>query len=252
MHDGRMEKLGTLAWLESSGGKLALFDRLTLIAQGVRARAATRFGSRAKMRNFEVSAILPPDSALVREAVELSQAASEPWLFNHCLRSYFWARLLDRGTKFDDEALFVAFLLHDLGLTDAHRLKGREEQCFTVVGAREAERLAQSHGWSGRRARLAAEAIALHLNVVVGDEHGREAQMVREGSGADVAGLGLQRLERDQIDAVVKLHPRLRLKEEIRTPLHLEARERPDCRIAFLVRSLGFDSLIAGARPFTE
>jgi hypothetical protein len=247
-----MEKLGTLDWLESSGGKLVLFEKLTLIAQGVRARAARRFGSREKVRNLEVGAILPPDSAVVREAFVLSQAASEPWLFNHCLRSYFWARLLDRGTKFDDEALFVAILLHDLGLTGAHRLKGRDLQCFTIVGARAAERLAEAHGWSGQRARLAAEAIALHLNVSVADEHGREAQMVREGSGADVAGLGMHRLERDQVDAVVKLHPRLRLKQEILTPLHLEARERPGCRMAFLVRSLGFEALIASARPFTE
>jgi hypothetical protein len=51
--------------------------------------------------------------------------------------------------------------------------------------------LAARHHWDDARAHLAANAITLHLNVTVGDEHGKEAQMVRAGSGGDVAGLGL-------------------------------------------------------------
>lgn len=37
-----MTSLGTRAWVEYTGGKLALFDKLSMIAQGLRAKAATR------------------------------------------------------------------------------------------------------------------------------------------------------------------------------------------------------------------
>ena len=248
-----MEKMGTLEWLETTRGKLALTDRLTMIAQGVQAQVMRRVRPGAKVRHREVRSILPPDSAMVRAALDLCRADSEPWLVNHCLRAYFFARLLDDGArKFDDEALFVALLLHDLGLTDAHRISGSEEQCFTVIGARAVTKLAREHGFGDARARLAAEAITLHLNVVVGDAHGREAQLVREGSGADVAGLGLHRLARDQIAEVVARHPRLSLKREIQAPLSLEARERPRCRTALLMGALRFGTLIRAAPQFSE
>jgi hypothetical protein len=250
-----MGKLGTLSWLEQTGGRLGWQDRLTMIAQGVRARAETRrrLALGAKVRNLEVADVLPPDSALVREALMLCREASKPYLFNHCIRAYFWARLLDDQSKrFDNEATFVALLLHDLGLTDAHRLHESKDFCFTIVGAKAVEELGTKHGWPDHRVRLAAEAIALHLNVTVGDRHGREAQLVRMGSGADVAGLGLDMLQKDQIDDVVKAHPRHGLKREIATVLTIEADQRPGCRIHFMNERLGFQRLVRSAPYFTE
>lgn len=250
-----MRKLGTLTWMERTGGRLAWYDRMTLVAQGVQARFAGYRQHRVgeKRRHREVSNILPPDSAITREAIAMAQDASSPSLFNHCLRSYFWARLLDSDARpFDDEAVFVALMLHDLGLTDRWRLQGQTHHCFTVVGARAAQELASSHQWTEARANVAAGAIALHLNVTVGDEHGKEAQMVRAGSGGDVAGLGLGVLERDQITEVVCRYPRLGLKSEVTSALLIEVTERPCCRIAFLCQSFGFVDLIQGNRIFQE
>lgn len=250
-----MAKLGTLSWLERTGGKLAWRDRLVMVAQGVRARADTKKRMKAgfKLRNIEVDAILPPDSAITREATAICLDASAPYLFNHCLRAYFWARLLDDGRQqFDDEALFTALMLHDLGLTDSHRLIGEKEQCFTIVGARKAWELAAKHHWTGKRANVAAEAITLHLNITVHSRHGKEAQMVRAGSGGDVAGLGLDVLQADQIESVVARYPRLDLKNEILKPLSIEVSERTCCRIAFLHTKLAFADLIRRAPMFRE
>lgn len=247
--------IGSLSWMERTGGRLAWHDKLTLIAQGVQLRLqlAGKHREKARRRWREVSDILPPDSAAVREAFALAQDASPPYLLNHCLRAYFWARLLDTDTRpFDDEAVFVALLLHDLGLTDRGRLKGEAPHCFTVVGARAAEELAARHQWTDSRARLTANAITLHLNVMVGAEQGKEAQMVRAGSGADVAGLGLAVLERDQIAEVVSAYPRLALKSEMVGVLMTETHERPCCRTAFLCQRLGFVELVRGNRAFAE
>ncbi|MCU7917876.1 MAG: HD domain-containing protein [Candidatus Thiodiazotropha sp. (ex Epidulcina cf. delphinae)] len=250
-----MAKVGTLQWVEKCNGKLGLIERLTMVAQGVKAKAETRWRIKegVKVRNIEVEAILPPDSAIAREAMAICEEASRPFLFNHCLRSYFWARLLDDGSEpFDDEALFTALMLHDMGLTDGYRLNGTQQQCFTIVGAQIADELARQHNWTDKRASIAANAITLHLNIVVDPAHGKEAKMVRAGSGGDVAGLGLDVLGDDQIHAVCTKYPRLNMKGNMRSALGIETKERPECRIAFLDKKLGFGRLIAQAPMFSE
>jgi hypothetical protein len=162
---------------------------------------------------LQASALHKPTGRHAREAVAICQDASPPFLFNHCLRAYFWARLLDEDHRpFDDEAVFTALLLHELGLCEGHPVHPDPGECFTIVGARSASELAGRHGWPDRRAALASEAIALHLNISVGKVHGKEARMVRTGSGGDVAGLGLDVLPGDQINAVVDRYPRLEMK----------------------------------------
>lgn len=250
-----MTELGTVRWIERTGGRLAWHERLSLIAQAVRSRAATAIAKRSerRIRVLEVEEILPPDSSITREAISLSQDLSKPFLFNHCIRSYFWARLLDQDTSpFDDEAVFTAFMLHDLGLTDQGGRAANPGHCFTQVGARQAYELARNHGWSDRRAELTANAITLHLNVLVADRHGKEARMVRAGTGADIAGQGLHRLQPDQINEVVSRIPRLSLKREIVTRLSDEARAQPNSRIAFLCDRLHIHRLIERSAMFVD
>ncbi len=246
-----MAQLGTLEWAEKTHGKLGLRDKFAMIYQGVRARAATkdRMRNNVKFRFMEVDDIVPPDSVVAREAMMMCEEDSAPYLFHHCLRAYYWARLLDDGKRrFDDEALFVAFMLHDMGLTDRHRIRNTTDHCFTMVGAKMTQELGAKHRWSDKRSDLAANAISLHLNVSVAPAHGREAELLRLGSGADVAGLGTDVLHQDQIDAVVTKYPRLNLKTEMAKPLGIEVRERPCCRIAFLHTKLGFGGLIKNSK----
>ena len=115
---------------------------------------------------------------------------------------------------FDDEALFTAFMMHDLGLTDDYRLDNDKQQCFTSVGALRVSELARKHDWSDKRISIAENAIALHLNVMVS-----AAQMLRIGSGGDVVGMGLDLLHQDQIHAVCNKYLRCGLKREMRANL---------------------------------
>lgn len=247
-----MASFGTLTWIDRTGGRMTLFDKLRATAQAVRTRAGRRLSSR-QLPDRRVEDILPPDSAIALEALSLCREASPLFLLNHCLRSYFWARLLDdRDERIDQEALFVATMLHDLGLTPDHKLGCySDDACFTAVGAREAKAMALRHGWEAPRAEGTADAIALHLNVAVSHHHGPEARLVRLGSGADVAGLGLKRLPAHQIEDVVRRYPRQGLKEGIVPLLEREVLERPACRMAFLQRKFDFTRMVQVA-PFAD
>lgn len=243
-------QLGTKKWVEHNNGKLGFRDRMSLIFQGLVARARTRkdLKRQRKVKNLSIDNILPPDSAICTEAMILCESLSQPYLFNHCMRSYFWARLLNEDQKFDDEATFVAIMLHDLGLTDAYRITEGPQQCFTLAAAQVAEKLATKHQWHDVRAKVVANAITLHLNIIIDAKHGREAQLVRMGSGADVAGLGLNLLHNNQIDEVTKQYPRLNFKQEISRDLSIEAKQRPCCRTAFLYNKLNFADYIRNAK----
>jgi HD superfamily phosphodiesterase len=74
-----------------------------------------------------------PDSQVVRDAYTQANAESQPWLFNHVVRSWlFGAKLAERRTlKPDAELVAVSVLLHDLGLARG----GAPDRRFEVVGA---------------------------------------------------------------------------------------------------------------------
>jgi len=57
------------------------------------------------------------DTALVRDAIDLSRSASEPFLFNHAMRSWLLGVLLSESAERapNPELLAVATILHDLG-----------------------------------------------------------------------------------------------------------------------------------------
>ncbi len=58
--------------------------------------------------------------SIARKAVDLARESSPAYLFNHTMRTYLFASLTGRalGQRFDEELLFLACTLHDLGLTE--------------------------------------------------------------------------------------------------------------------------------------
>lgn len=250
-----MTSMGTVDWVDRRGGDLAFSERLKFVYHGVRALAATkkRIRQSVKFRHMEFEDIVPPDSAIAMEAMAFCRETSAPFLFNHCLRSYFWARLLDDGSgPVDQEVLFTALMLHYIGMNEGYVLDPSDKyKCFTIVGARIARDMAIRHGWSEKRADFTANAITLHLNIAINNEFGREAALTRIGSGGDIAGLGLDVLHKDQINSVVGAYPRLDLSRKILPVIEREAKERPCCRLAFMHKKLGFSSLIRHSR-FTD
>ena len=62
-----------------------------------------------------------PDTPTISRAIEFAREKSEPYLFNHVMRSWLFAALLAqrKQTAHDGEVLAVTTILHDLGLAEA-------------------------------------------------------------------------------------------------------------------------------------
>jgi hypothetical protein len=248
--------LGTLAWAEATGGRITTRDRVAQLAQGLALQMRTlpvqvawRLGVAPGRRpTLDPGTIRPPDSTAARRAEEHCREVSSPPLFNHCLRAWLWARILaaQDGLRADDELLYVACLLHDLGLTPRY---AAGEPCFAVRGARAAAAATRELGWPVERCTVLAEAITLHLNVRVGREQGIEAHLLNAGTALDVTGLRLWELPAATLAAVVERAPRLGFKQDLWTVWRTETAAHPECRAAFLARGLQLGLLIRLA-PF--
>ena len=202
---------------------------------------------------MDLAAIRAPDSVAARRAEELCREVSPPWLVHHGLRTYLYGCVFAAFEEraLDREAFWVASLLHDLGLTEAHEGGPDDVPCFAVRGALAAgEALAQC-GWEGARRDLVAEAIVLHLNVRVPPERGPVAYCLAAATALDVAGIRIWDLRREEVEAVVGRHPRLGMKAALAAVWAAEARRRPGTRAAFLDRWLRFRGRIRSA-PFAD
>src|SRR4029078_5232986 len=71
------------------------------------------------LRTRVIAGVSVPDSALITTAIEYARRLSEPYLFNHAMRSWLFAELMGRmkGLDYDREVVAVGTILHDIGLT---------------------------------------------------------------------------------------------------------------------------------------
>jgi len=69
------------------------------------------------------------DTPLVHDVMELTRNLSEPYLYNHVMRSWLFAFLIAAGAKPapDPELLAVSAILHDMGLTARYSAQERFE-----------------------------------------------------------------------------------------------------------------------------
>ena len=135
----------------------------------------------------EVAGVQMPDSALCQAATELAQRVSEPFLFNHVMRSCLYAECLGRQRKqpYDRELLYVATLLHDLGITGLAPQRER----FEVEGADLAKEFLARQGMSEPALELAWDAIALHTTAGIPVRKQPVISLCHLGTACDIRGL---------------------------------------------------------------
>jgi HD domain-containing protein len=160
-----------------------------------------------------VGGIALPDTPVCRTATEVVSEYSSPALVNHCARSYIWAasHAARTGIAFDAELLFVAAMLHDIGLEqefDSHTVP------FEEAGGHVAWVFAAGAGWPiGRRQRV-AEIIVRHMWNQVDVTADPEGYLLEIATGLDISGRHPEwwpeQLRRDVVGEI----PRLGLREE--------------------------------------
>jgi hypothetical protein len=193
---------------------------------------------------------MTPDTPLALQANAFVFACSPLPLVNHCRRTYeFGATLLTRaGKSFDAEVLYIASMLHDLGLTQTW------EDGVTPFEKRGAEvaatQLAQ-WGAAPEVTDLVKEAIALHLKASAAEDPRPEVVGVSIGAGVDVLGLRLDELPKYFVDQVLEQHPRLGFKQLLIEAIDRQAGLKPDSRIATYAKQFGFKELVT-ATPFED
>jgi hypothetical protein len=154
-------------------------------------------------------------------------SVAPPFLANHSFRSHFFAvALADRdGVRFDEELLYVAALLHDIGLVEEFD-SGR---CFEEDGADAAAGLAEQEGWEAERRERLAEAIRLHVATEIALDDGPEAYLLWHSTGLDVEGHRHGELTAAEVGTVLDAYPRLDFKEGFLELIEDQARRKPAC-----------------------
>src|SRR6476660_600021 len=120
-----MSQVGSWEWAQRTDGRLGRADRAELLRQGVQAQLSRLPAAMRRRLIRDTSSVTlpePPDTALAKEAEERVRKLSKPTLYGHCLRTWAFAALFARRDRVDhdEELLYLACVLHDLGLTEAH------------------------------------------------------------------------------------------------------------------------------------
>lgn len=196
-----------------------------------------------------LAGIVVPDTPLVNSAIEYARKHSEPYLFNHVMRSWlFSVAIADlRKAAYDAEVLAVTTLLHDLGLVQAFSGPLR----FEVEGANAARAFARAQGMKEHRAQLVWDGVALNSTPSIGLHKETEVALCTAGIGLDWGGWGYDLLTRTQIATVLEAFPRLEMKQQFTHAVCRIVETRPDTTYDNFTRDFGERFVPGYKRPST-
>ena len=184
-----------------------------------------------------IAGVSAPDGPLITAAIEYAQRLSEPYLFNHAMRSWLFAELIGRvrAIDFDREVVAIGAILHDIGLTSA--VSGPHR--FEVNGADAALAFIRGRGVSDRRAQLIWDLVALNSTPSLALHKEPEVAVGTMGIGLDYGGFGLAALPAGDIDRVLAAFPRLRMKERFSEACGRLVKDRPETSHDNFLRDFG-------------
>ncbi|MGW9597238.1 HD domain-containing protein [Streptomyces chartreusis] len=170
-----------------------------------------------------------PDTSVPRHALALVHATESAATANHSVRSALFARLCadHRGARpgqdYDPDLLFLACVLHDIGLTE----KGDRHQRFEVDGADLAAEFLTAQGLSTGDVDAVWEAIALHTSPGIAERRSTLSALVRTGIGMDF-GVGVDFVDEATGAAIHAAYPRFSMATTLVDEITAQARRRPE------------------------
>src|ERR1700733_4136337 len=146
------------------------------------------------------------DSKIARLATDFSRSAYPADLFNHAVRTFLFGSLVGRalGHKFDEEILYLACILHGLGLTE----KSQGESPFEIQGAERARGFLEEQRYAKEKLGIVWDGIAMHA----GRFKRPEIALVGEGVGGDVIAPDFSQIKKGDVKEIVKAFLRLKFK----------------------------------------
>ena len=185
-----------------------------------------------RRRSIDPASLLPPDSALARDAEVAAQDLLTPALLNHSSRAYTWGAAIAalHRITFDRELLYLAAMFHDTGIPSPV-----PDVDFTVRSAALAREFSDSHHVPADIRELVANAIAMHSTPGVGLESGAEAYLLSAGASVDAFGRSNE-IPDAVHQSVIQEYPRLGFKREFAGLLRAEAKQVPRGRAWYLHR----------------
>ncbi|WP_123147300.1 hypothetical protein [Mesorhizobium delmotii] len=192
-----------------------------------------------------LSGISVPDTPLVEQALVYARRESEPYLFNHVVRSWLFAARIGqlRNIDYDAEVVALGTLLHDITLNE--RFDGPRR--FEVEGADLARIFARQRGVDQRRAQLIWDSVALNSIPSIGLYKEAEVALCTAGICLDVVGLQYELIPAAEIARIVEEFPRLDMKRRMTGCFSHIAEARPETTYDNFVRDFG-ERYVAGYR----
>lgn len=198
----------------------------------------------ASVATRNLAGVWVPVSPVITRAIDYAREHSEPYLFNHVMRSWLFAECLAQQNHVghDAEVLAVATLLHDLGLSAT--FEGGPER-FEVESANVARTFARREGFDSRRAQLVWDGVALNSTPSIGLHKEAEVSLCTLGIGLDWGGWGFASLKKEQIDEIVDEFPRLQMKQQFTRAVCRICESRPASTYDNFARDFG-ERYVAG------
>src|SRR6267154_6686715 len=193
-----------------------------------------------------LSGITVIDTPLVTRAMDFARTQSEPYLFNHAVRSWLFAVRLGQlqGINHDAEVVAIGTLLHDLGLTNSFQGPKR----FEIEGAAAARTFAREQGLDDRRVQLIWDSVALNSTPSIGLYKEAEVALCTAGIGLDYGGPQYDRIPPDEMKSILTAFPRLDMKRRFADSVCRIVKTRPETTYDNFARDFG-ERFVPGYKP---
>ncbi len=185
-----------------------------------------------------------PDTAVARRAYEVADSFCSPALRNHCARSFLWAMALAERerTAVDAELLYVAAMLHDLGLIP---MFDHPSTSFEHVGGTLAIVFAAGAGWPVDRRNRVNDVIVRHMGWAGNPADDPEGHLLERATTIDVSGGGLELIPAALRTEVLARWPRLSFAAEFAELFRAQVARGPELSAGRAVARGALDRLAA-------
>jgi hypothetical protein len=189
------------------------------------------------------------DTPLIARAMDYARTHSEPFLFNHVVRSWLFAFRLGQlqGMSHDPEVVAVGCLLHDLGLTNSFTGPKR----FEVEGADAARAFAREHGLDDRRVQLIWDSVALNSTPSIGLYKEAEVALCTAGIVLDFGGPQYELIPPSEMKSILDAFPRLDMKRCFTDSVCRIVKAKPETTYDNFARDFGERFVPGYQRPST-